>query len=168
MTFDEAFRRLIGHEGSLSMNPDDRGNWTSGIIGVGQLRGTKYGISAMTYPHLDIARLTLGEARAIAQVDFWDKISADDLPAQIRFDAFDTAFNSGPPRAIRLLQNALGVAEDGVLGPVSRAALLKADALRVVARFNGARLAFMADNPTQWRNFGRGWARRVAANLLEL
>jgi lysozyme family protein len=37
---------------------------------------------------------------------------------------------------------------------------------RMVARFNGARLAYMAD-ATAWPAFGRGWAKRIASNLLE-
>ena len=57
LTFDKAFDRLIGHEGEFTNDPKDRGNWTTGVIGRGQLKGTKFGISAMTYPHLDIINL---------------------------------------------------------------------------------------------------------------
>lgn len=32
-------------------------------------------------------------------------------------------------------------------------------------RFNGHRLNFLADRKT-WDHFGRGWARRIASNLL--
>ena len=66
---------------------------------------------------------------------------------------------------IRLLQRAVGVAEDGVLGPKTFAAINAANPLRLVARFNGARLAHLASLPT-WQTFGRGWALRVADNLL--
>ena len=65
LTFDQAFERLIGHEGNFTNDKDDRGNWTTGIIGKGQLKGTKYGISAMTYPQLDIKNLTLDQAKQI-------------------------------------------------------------------------------------------------------
>jgi hypothetical protein len=37
---------------------------------------------------------------------------------------------------------------------------------RVVSRFNGARLMFLTDAPG-WVYEGRGWARRIAANLLQ-
>ena len=36
---------------------------------------------------------------------------------------------------------------------------------RAQARFAGARLAYLADLPT-FATFGRGWTRRVAANLM--
>jgi lysozyme family protein len=32
-------------------------------------------------------------------------------------------------------------------------------------RFTGYRLVFMTDLPT-WQTFGRGWAKRIAKNLL--
>ena len=65
MTFDLAFTRLIGNEGVLSMDPKDSGNWTGGKIGLGKLKGSKYGISAASYPMVDIANLTLEGAKAI-------------------------------------------------------------------------------------------------------
>ena len=59
ITFDEAFRRLIGHEGGYSTDRRDPGNWTGGKVGVGVLKGTKYGIAANTYPNLDIKNLVV-------------------------------------------------------------------------------------------------------------
>ena len=49
--------------------------------------------------------------------------------------------------------------------PRTLAALATMPDSRMLARFNGARLAFMADLPT-WPAFGRGWSKRIAANLL--
>lgn len=46
ITFEEAFDRLIGHEGGYSDDPTDNGNWTGGKRGAGLLKGTKYGIGA--------------------------------------------------------------------------------------------------------------------------
>jgi hypothetical protein len=42
--------------------------WTTGIIGKGICKGTKYFISAMTYPDLDIKNL-LDQAKAIYKRD---------------------------------------------------------------------------------------------------
>ena len=64
-----------------------------------------------------------------------------------------------------MLQRALGVRQDGALGPVTLAAAAAADSGLLVARFSGARLQLLADLPT-WPSFGKGWARRVAENLL--
>jgi lysozyme family protein len=43
LTFEQAFDRLIGHEGEFTDDPKDRGNWTTGIIGKGICKGTKLG-----------------------------------------------------------------------------------------------------------------------------
>ena len=63
--FDVIFDRVLGHEGGFQADPRDRGNWTGGEVGKGELKGTKYGLAAMTYPELDIPALTLAEAEAI-------------------------------------------------------------------------------------------------------
>lgn len=165
MNFDQAFERVIGHEGGFDDNPKDRGNWTSGKIGVGQLKGTKYGVSAATYPTLDIANLTLEDAKRLYLRDFWGSAGCDLVPIGMKFDLFDTAVNSGPGMAVRLLQRAAGVIDDGVIGPKTMLAVSNMDPERLLARFNGWRLDFLNDNPSQWAEFGRGWAQRIAENL---
>ena len=163
MTFEQAFERVIGHEGGLSLSPKDRGNWTTGRIGEGELKGTKYGIAAHAYPHLDIANLTLDDARAIYRRDYWNKVRADEL-GPLAFDVFDAAVNHGPTMAAMFLQRALGVKDDGIIGPKTLAAAKAADPWEVRAKFNANRLAFYADLST-WPSFGRGWVRRIASNL---
>src|SRR4051812_50136311 len=63
--FNESFNRLIDVEKGLSNDPNDPGNWTGGRVGGGILKGTKYGISAATYPPIHIADPTGGAAKAI-------------------------------------------------------------------------------------------------------
>jgi lysozyme family protein len=148
----------------LSLDPNDRGNWTSGIVGVGLLRGSKYGISAMSYPTLDIAALTIDDARTIYKRDFWDRLHGDRLFDGVAFQCFDFAVNSGIETAVRYLQRALGVADDGHWGPISQAA---ADALSEsdqILRLNGERLDFLT-RLSGWPTQGKGWARRIAGNL---
>lgn len=157
MDFDTAFLRLIGHEGGYVDDPRDPGG------------RTKYGISQRAYPGEDIAGLTLERAKAIYLRDYWGPAGCDAVPPSIKFDLFDMAVNSGVRAAVRTLQRAAGLGDrsvDGVLGPQTLQAVQAMQPVRLVARFNGARLAFMADL-TNWPAFGRGWARRIASNLLE-
>ena len=153
MTFDEAFEKLIGHEGGYSTDPHDRGG------------ETKYGISKRSYPLEDIKALTLDRAKLLYRRDFWGPSGCDSVPPAAKFDLFDTAVNSGVGRAIRLLQRAVGETEDGILGPRTLQAVQSMPADRLRARFNAHRLLFMAQAPS-WPAHGRGWARRVAENLL--
>lgn len=155
MKFEDCFNRLVGHEGGLSDNPNDPG-------GV-----TKYGISQRAYPNVDIKALTLDEAKAIYKRDYWKPMQPDALPDGVRFDLFDMAVNSGLRQAVKTLQRAVGAEDDGVLGMQTLKAVRALSDAQVVARFNGARLMFMTDLKT-WPHFSRGWARRIASNLMEV
>lgn len=73
--FDAAFALTVGEEGGFSQDPRDGGNWTGGAPGKGSLRGTKYGISAASYPTLHIDALTLADAKAIYRRDFWGAVA---------------------------------------------------------------------------------------------
>jgi lysozyme family protein len=87
-------------------------------------------------------------------------MSGDRLPAGVALVVFDAAVNSGPDRAARWLQAVLGVATDGVIGPVTMAAVHAADPARVIRDFSARRLSFLRRLGT-WSAFGRGWSRRV-------
>lgn len=155
MNFEQAFDKLIAHEGGYVQDPRDPGG------------ETKFGISKRSYPNVDIANLTLGQAKDIYKKDFWDRAQCDILPPSVAFQLFDTAVNSGIGQAIRFLQRAVGVADDGVVGALTLNAVRRLDAETVVARFNGHRLEFMTRLST-WDVFGRGWARRIAKNLQDV
>jgi lysozyme family protein len=164
--FEHAFAIVVGHEGGYDATRADPGNWTGGAVGVGELRGTKFGISAAAYPKLDIAGLTQDQAAAIYKPDYWDRVRCDDLPPQLALLVFDAAVNNGVDRATRWLQGAVGTPEDGVIGPGTLAALTDALARQggaaICAEFMARRMDFMANLPT-WREFGLGWARRLSA-----
>ncbi len=153
MNFDEAFERLRGHEGGLVNHPHDPGGLT------------KFGISQRAYPMEDIRNLTLERAKLLYHRDYWGPAGCDAVPDGIRFDLFDMAANSGVSAAVKTVQKACGAFVDGVLGPKTLQAIQSTPATRLQSRFNGARLAFLADLP-EWPAFGRGWARRIATNLL--
>jgi hypothetical protein len=151
-TFEACFEALIGHEGGYVNHPNDPGGETN------------FGISRRSYPDLNIATLTLEQARAIYRRDFWDRLGLDALPPALRLQVFDAAVNSGPGNAARWLQAAAGVAQDGVIGPLTRARLGTLNTQTLGLRFNAARLRFMC-SLSNWPTFGRGWALRVAANM---
>lgn len=163
MKFDVAFDRLIKHEGGYSDDPRDLGNWTGGAVGVGELKGTKFGIAAHSYPYLDIKNLTLAQAKEIYRRDFWD-ILGDAHPA-IKFQLFDAAVNHGRGNAIRFLQRAVRVADDGRWGQMSQSALMAMDHNDVLLRFVAYRLKFWAALQT-FDTYGRGWTNRGGDNLL--
>ena len=160
--FTQAFAIVVGHEGGFDANPDDPGNWTGGRVGAGQCAGTKYGISAASYPNTNISDLSELDAAAIYQRDFWGAVSGDQLPPPLALLVFDAAVNCGVSRAVRWLQSACGAVPDGDLGPATLAAVHAASSpsSALCAEFNAERLSFMS-GLASWRLFGRGWARRL-------
>lgn len=166
--FENAFRAVIGVEGGYTANPVDPGNWTGGKCQTGQCKGTKYGISAASYPTLMIADLTLVDAQTIYRRDYWDKTAGDDLPPALALLVFDAAVNSGPERAVKWLQTALKVTADGIVGPVTINAAhgSAGKGAALLAEYQAQRLLFLTGLPT-WHVFGLGWTRRVCTIQFE-
>lgn len=163
--FEVVFERLIGHEGGFTKDPRDDGNWTGGRQGVGVLKGTKYGIAANTYPDLDIENLTLDQAKAIYYRDWWLKAGAEYLPKDMVYQMWGFAVNAGMGNARRVLQRAVGVADDGVVGPMTIAAIRKMDPKDLPLRFTSFKLKHYT-SLEKFSVYGRGWTNRVADDLI--
>lgn len=160
MNFDAAFELIHGAEGNYGCDPGDKGNWTSGHVGVGELKGTKYGISAAAYPTLDIKNLTLDQAKAIAKRDYWDHVAGDQLPPWVAYGLFDAAYNEGVTEAIKLAQAALKLSTDGHLGPATLAALRGCNTQRFARQFAISRIVQYA-SLAYWVKDHDGWTGRV-------
>jgi lysozyme family protein len=81
--FDPAFAVLVSpnDEGSSwSGDPNDPGNWTGGRIGAGELKGSKFGISAAAHPNVDIAALTRAAAGELYRPTYWDPHRCGEMP----------------------------------------------------------------------------------------
>lgn len=156
MNFDEAFERVIGHEGGYVNDPRDPGG------------ETKYGISKRAYPKVDIKNLTLAKAKEIYRADYWNRCHLEEIPSEVRFDVFDLAVNAGVLAAIKVYQRALNVGDDGIWGPKTSAASSAAAASPqyLDKRFSGFRLKYYT-SLKNFDTFGRGWVNRVADNLIK-
>lgn len=153
-TFDDAFTRLIGHEG---------GYWDDPVGGATNWGITERVARAWGYKGA-MQELPSETAKQIAKAKYWDVYQCDQLPPAIAYQVFDTAYNGG--YAAKWLQECVGVTADGVIGAHTIAAARASDPAKVVAAFNGKRLLYMT-GLANWSPNSRGWARRVAQNLLE-
>lgn len=163
--FDNAFEYVVGREGVFDDDPDDTGNWTGGKYGVGELKGTKYGISAAAYPSLDIKNLTMDQAKEIYWRDYWQKAGCDSLSDPLALCVFDAAVNQGVGRAIKCLQRAAGVNDDGKVGPHTRQAVSRLDPIVGVEYFQAERILEYVHAGT-WEKYKRGWMRRVVGTAI--
>lgn len=146
--FSRAFPLVVGVEGGYVHDPRDPGG------------ETKYGISKRAYPGLDIASLTVADAKTIYQHDYWTKIAGDSLPPPVALVVFDAAVNSGVDRAAKWLQTACGVTPDGRIGDITIKTVASCSVLGLVTECNAQRLMYLTTLPT-WHAFGLGWTRRV-------
>ena len=156
MNFDTAFDRLIGHEGGYVDHPDDPGGQTNWGVTIAVARASGY-----AGPMRDMPR---GTAKAIYRTQYWEKVRADSMPFAVAFQVFDAAVNHGTRQAAKFLQRAAGVADDGAIGPQTLAAVQDREPAALLFLFNAEREQFYTDLKT-WPSFGKGWSRRVVANL---
>ncbi|TAM16081.1 MAG: hypothetical protein EPN65_15240 [Pandoraea sp.] len=155
-SFDDAFDRLIGNEGGYSNNPKDPGGET--MWGVTARVARAYGYAGAMR---DLPRDT---AKAIAKKLYWDPLHCDEYDPRVGFQLLDANYNGG--QVVVWMQQASGAKADGALGPQTIAAVKATDPLQFVLRFNAYRTNYLTALNT-WTDFGRGWARRIANNLLK-
>ncbi|MGE0650787.1 MAG: glycoside hydrolase family 108 protein [Alphaproteobacteria bacterium] len=167
---DELLDEVIAREGGFVHHPADRGG------------PTKFGITQRTLSEWlgrpatidEVRQLDEETAREIYVARYLAGPRIDTLPPEIVGQVFDMAVNHAPRRAVRILQEVLGLAGwrvdgDGVIGPQTRRAAFEAQAemgpflTNAVAdqRANFYRRLVAAD-PSQGV-FLRGWFRRAEA-----
>lgn len=150
--FDQAFRFLMAHEGGWANDARDPGGLT------------RFGISSRSYPNVDLAKLTLEGAAAIYRRDYWDRLRCGDMPPPVALLVFDAAVNCGQARSARWLQQAVGAAQDGIIGPDTlrrlAAKLEEGGGAKVCRDLLVSRLFHHLSLGT-WQAFGLGWARRL-------
>ena len=147
-SFERAFEFLMEIEKGYVNDPRDPGG------------ETKFGISKRAYPNLDIAALTEDDAKGIYLADYWEPCRCDELPPDVALAIVDCAVNQGQGIAPRILQQALKVKIDGIIGEVTLAAVNAADPQELlidVLSWRGRRYGFTAGTET----YLRGWLRRL-------
>lgn len=163
--FALALRWIFLAEGLLSDDPDDRGGITNYGISLRWLRshpdGDINGDGVIDAD--DIRALTPDQAAAFYYTAFWIGSGCHLLPARPALALFDFAVNSGVSRAATILQETVGVARDGVVGPVTAKAVC-AFGDDLVPEYLGRRALFYHDitvaNST-YAKFLRGWFSRL-------
>jgi len=163
MNFNDVFAEVVGTEGTApSTDVNDPGNWSCGIVGQGQFKGSRYGISAEWFPNVNFATLTYTQAQALAQTKYWDPYQCSQFDIRIGYLIFDAAYNGGHPA--QWLQAAVGVPQDGVIGAQTVAAVRSADPLKVAMQFMASRFKYWVQCAA-WAAEGAGWVDRGAENL---
>lgn len=155
MDFDTAYSRTAISEAGYVNNPADPGGETN------------RGISKRSYPDEDIRGMTVERSKFLYQRDFWIAGKVAAMPPVLQFQLFDAAVNHGIGNAFRILQRAVDVADDGVIGPLTMLAVGKMEKNDLAISFIAWRIRFWCKLST-WATFGKGWAMRAADDLIYL
>lgn len=156
--FQACLAEVLRHEGGYADHPADPGGATNMGITLATLSDWR----GRPVTKQEVRDLTVAEAGEIYRARYWQPIRGDALPPGVDLAVFDFAVNSGPARAVKALQSVLGVAQDGIIGPATLAALASAPgAVEVITDLCDARMRFLRSLST-WPTFGGGWTRRVA------
>ena len=163
--FDDALQHLLKSEGGFTNDPRDLGN----KLPDGRAGCTMLGVTQASWEAFIGKRTTQDKMRLLTPKDvapiyrkkYWDMVKGDDLPSGLDYLMFDFAVNAGPGRAIKVMQESLGVTADGVIGRITMKAIADADPEEQIKKFSDAKEAYYRSLKT-FETFGKGWLNRVA------
>ena len=163
--FDKSLALVLKSEGGLTTDRRDNGNKLldgragSTNLGVTQANWEAFVGHPVTWN--DMAKLTPEKVAPFYKRKYWDMVHGDELPLGLDYLAFDFAVNAGPGMAIKTIQKAVGVAQDGQLGPITLSAIHAIPVVQLIERFSDAKEAFYK-GLKQFPIYGNGWLNRVA------
>lgn len=158
--WDRAFDLVLKSEGGYVNDNADHGGETN----LGVTRAAWGAYKGRPIRDGEMRQLTRDMVKPFYKSQYWDKLRGDDLPSGLDYAVFDFAVNAGPGRAAKFLQRAAGVAEDGIIGPATMAAVQRTNAAEVLAQFSAAKESFykgLVDRDPAQRRFIKGWLARV-------
>lgn len=164
---EEALRFTLRWEGGYVNHPADRGGETNKGVTTATYRGYR---QRKGLPVQSVRAITDAEVREIYESQYWIPAQCSVMQRPLAIVHFDTAINFGVGGAAMFLQDLLNVSIDRSIGPITRAAIAKADHASVARRYCQARIDYryrrVNADPTQ-QVFLRGWLNRDNA-LLQL
>jgi lysozyme family protein len=168
-----AINLTLINEGGFQKDPDDTGNWTGGAKGVGELKGTKYGISAHEFPDLDIENLTQNQADDIYRTGrppqvppFWNPLY-DQIESQpVANKLFDLGVLFGRGTAVKNIQSLVKMVQDGSFGPHTLVAVNESDPTSLLSAYKTTMVSHaigIANAQPGKRKDLAGWIKRINA-----
>ncbi len=154
--FNSCLEFVLSAEGGFVDDPLDPGGATN--LGITLRVLSEWRHTAVT--KADVQNLAREEAGAIYRARYWNVVRGDDLPIGVDLLVFDAGVNLGTGRSARMLQAAVGAAEDGAIGPNTLGAMQHHDPSDLILKLVAAREAFYHGLPT-FSHFGAGWTARV-------
>lgn len=163
--FDHCLAYVLLKEGGCCNVSGDRGGRTA--YGITQSAYFDYR-SQKCLPPADVWMMKPAERREIYFDSYWDAAKCPRLPSPLDIVVFDAAVQHGPTRSVKWLQRALGVTEDGAIGPHTLNAIEEesqagtiGNLCRLVLTARGAFYRQIIERDETQRKFEKGWANRL-------
>jgi len=160
--FRDCLELVLKHEGGFVNHKDDPGGMTN--LGV-----TKKVWEEWVRHEVDekqMRALTPALVAPMYEMRYWRTSYCEKLPRGLDLLVFSMAVNAGAGRSVKLLQDAIGVLPDGVIGPRTMERINEANVETLIDKFSEARTAFYKGLKT-FPVFGKGWLSRTDKERLE-
>lgn len=163
--FSIALKHIFESEGGYQEDTKDSGNRLSN----GRSGSTNLGVTQAVWEEWvghpvskeDMRNLRREGVERLYRKKYWDVVHGDDLPVGLDFLMLDFAINAGPGRAIKTLQEALGVTTDGNIGPKTAYAIKHAPSKELIKKFTQVKDTFYKEC-RGFPTYGKGWLNRSA------
>ena len=160
--FRDCLELVLKHEGGYVNHPSDPGGMTN--LGVTKKVWEDWVGHPVT--EKDMRELTPALVGPMYEMKYWRTSYCEKLPRGLDLLVFSMAVNAGSGRSVKLLQDAIGVVADGVIGPKTMAKINEANVEALIDKFSEARTAFYKGLKT-FPVFGKGWLNRTNTERLE-
>jgi lysozyme family protein len=160
--FRDCLDLVLKSEGGYIDHPKDPGGRTN--LGVTQRVWEEWIGHPAT--EKDMRELTPALVAPMYEMRYWRTSYCEKLPRGLDLLVFSMAVNAGSGRSVKLLQDAIGVVADGVIGPNTMAKINEANVETLIDKFSEARTAYYKGLKL-FPVFGRGWVARTDKERLE-
>lgn len=155
--FARSLELVLKHEGGWADHPKDPGGATMKGITIATFRAY---LGRENVTKTELRNISDQMVAAIYRKNYWDKVNGDALPHGLDYAVFDFGVNSGPGRAVEMLQGIVGAKQDGVVGPATMLAINGYGVAKAIRELCARRLSWLRTLGT-FATFGRGWSARV-------
>jgi len=159
--FAIAFKFTLEREGGFVDNPFDLGGRTN--RGITQRNYDSYRMDKRL-PTKDVKFIEEAEVMEIYSERYWKPSQADSMILPLAIVHFDTAVLFGVSGAVQFLQEALGIAADGIFGPQTESELRAKNNKKTALNIIDGRIAYhhrrVRENSSQ-EVFLQGWVNRA-------
>jgi lysozyme family protein len=173
--FNSSIETVLRHEGFFSDDKSDPGGATQYGISLSYLLSLPPGQADINkdgeVDAKDIRSLDLEKAKEIYKIGWWDRYHYSEIQdTRVATKILDTAVNVGASQAHKLVQRALGLPDDGILGPQSIKAINAFNPDKLIQGISDEVMSFYVSltfkriqsmGITEGGKYLRGWLRRA-------